>query len=195
MRLHRQMRQQEKPYRIVFQPDPVCWTEVPESAAILGEQRNRWHRGTLQVLNLHAQMIGSARYGAVGLFALPYFAIFEAASPIVETLGYLLTGASLAFDLVDIVFAQLFVLVAIVFGTLISVTSVLLEEVAFRRYPRTRDLALLVLAGVFENFGYRQLATWWRLRGMWDFVRGRRGWGQMARQGFAVTNPGANAPS
>jgi cellulose synthase/poly-beta-1,6-N-acetylglucosamine synthase-like glycosyltransferase len=195
VRLHRQMRQQEKPYRIVFQPDPVCWTEVPESAAILGEQRNRWHRGTLQVLNLHAQMIGSARYGAVGLFALPYFAIFEAASPIVETLGYLLTGASLAFDLVDIVFAQLFVLVAIVFGTLISVTSVLLEEVAFRRYPRTRDLALLVLAGVLENFGYRQLATWWRLRGMWDFVRGRRGWGQMARQGFAVTNPGANAPS
>jgi cellulose synthase/poly-beta-1,6-N-acetylglucosamine synthase-like glycosyltransferase len=195
VRLHRQMRQQEKPYRIVFQPDPVCWTEVPESAAILGEQRNRWHRGTLQVLNLHAQMIGSARYGAVGLFALPYFAIFEAASPIVETLGYFLTGASLAFDLVDIVFAQLFVLVAIVFGTLISVTSVLLEEVAFRRYPRTRDLALLVLAGVLENFGYRQLATWWRLRGMWDFVRGRRGWGQMARQGFAVTNPGANAPS
>jgi cellulose synthase/poly-beta-1,6-N-acetylglucosamine synthase-like glycosyltransferase len=195
VRLHRQMRQQEKPYRIVFQPDPVCWTEVPESAAILGEQRNRWHRGTLQVLNLHAQMIGSARYGAVGLFALPYFAIFEAASPIVETLGYLLTGASLAFDLVDIVFAQLFVLVAIVFGTLISVTSVLLEEVAFRRYPRTRDLALLVLAGVLENFGYRQLATWWRLRGMWDFVRGRQGWGQMARQGFAVANPGANAPS
>jgi hypothetical protein len=140
-------------------------------------------------------MIGSARYGAVGLFALPYFAIFEAASPIVETLGYLLTGASLAFDLVDIVFAQLFVLVAIVFGTLISVTSVLLEEVAFRRYPRTRDLALLVLAGVLENFGYRQLATWWRLRGMWDFVRGRQGWGQMARQGFAVANPGANAPS
>ena len=51
---------------------------------MLGSQRNRWQRGTLQVLAAHAQMIGSARYGAVGLFALPYFPIFEAASPFVE---------------------------------------------------------------------------------------------------------------
>lgn len=191
VRLHRLMRQQERPYRIVFQPDPVCWTEVPESPRILGNQRNRWHRGTLQVLTAHAQMIGSARYGAVGMFAMPYFAIFEAASPVVESLGYLLNGAALAFGLLDVVFAQLFFLTAIAFGALISVTSVLLEEVSFRRYPRTRDLVLLVGIGVLENFGFRQLTTWWRLKGTWDFFRGRQGWGQMVRKGFAGSVRGA----
>jgi hypothetical protein len=159
VRLHRLMRQQETPYRIVFQPDPVCWTEVPESAAILENQRNRWHRGTLQVLTAQAQMIGSARYGAVGMFAMPYFAIFEAASPLVETFGYLLNGSALLFGLVDVVFAQLFFLMAIAFGALISVLAVLLEEVSFRRYPRTRDLLMLVAIGVLENFGYRQLTA------------------------------------
>jgi len=185
VRLHRLMRKQEKPYRIVFQPDPVCWTEVPESPAILQNQRNRWHRGTLQVLTAHAQMIGSARYGAVGMFAMPYFAIFEAASPVVETFGYVLNGAALLFGLVDVVFAQLFFLTAIAFGALISVLAVLLEEVSFRRYPRTRDLLMLVAAGVLENFGYRQLTAWWRLKGTWDFFRGRQGWGRMVRKGFA----------
>jgi cellulose synthase/poly-beta-1,6-N-acetylglucosamine synthase-like glycosyltransferase len=195
VRLHRYMRQRQRPYRIVFQPDPVCWTEVPESPRILGNQRNRWHRGTMQVLSAHAQMIGSARYGAVGMFALPYFAVFEAASPVVEAFGYLLNSAGLLFGLVDVEFAQLFFLTAIAFGSLISVTSVLLEEVAFRRYPRSRDLVLLVIVGVLENCGYRQLTTWWRLRGMWDFFRGRQGWGQMVRKGFVDPVPGARPPA
>jgi cellulose synthase/poly-beta-1,6-N-acetylglucosamine synthase-like glycosyltransferase len=186
VRLHRVMRQQETPYRIVFQPDPVCWTEVPESMRILGNQRNRWHRGTMQVLTAHAQMIGSPRYGAVGMFALPYFAIFEAASPVIETVGYVLNGTALATGLMDVVFAQLFFLTAIAFGALISVLSVLLEELTFRRYPRTRDLVMLVGLGVLENFGYRQLTTWWRLKGTWDYFRGRQGWGQMVRKGFAA---------
>ena len=186
VRLHRRMRQQQRRYRIVFQPDPVCWTEVPESAAILANQRNRWQRGTLQVLAAHAPMIGSARYGAVGLFALPYFAIFEAASPVIEAAGYMVNGIAVATGLLDIVFAQLFFLTAIAFGALISVISVLLEEVSFRRYPRIRDLLLLFALGVLENFGYRQLTTWWRLQGTVDYVRGRQGWGQMVRKGFAA---------
>lgn len=186
VRLHRLQRQRERPYRIVFQPDPVCWTEVPESASILANQRNRWQRGTLQVLTAHAAMMGSARHGVVGLFALPYFAIFEAAGPVVESLGYVVNGAALAFGLVDVVFAQLFFLTAIAYGSLISVMAVLLEEVSFRRYPRVRDLLLLAALGVLENFGFRQLTTWWRLKGTLDFLRGRQGWGRMVRKGFAA---------
>jgi hypothetical protein len=75
------------------------------------------------------------------------------------------------------------------------VTSVLLEEIAFRRYPRTRDLVLLVVVGVLENFGYRQLTTWWRLKGTWDYFRGRQGWGQMVRKGFAAPVRGARPPA
>ncbi len=186
VRLHRLQRQRERKYRIVFQPDPVCWTEVPESVKILGNQRNRWQRGTLQVLTAHAGMMGSPRYGVVGLFAMPYFAIFEAASPLVEFAGYVVNSVALAAGLVDVVFAQLFLLAAIGFGALISVLSVLLEEVSFRRYPRVQDLIMLAAIGVIENFGYRQLTTWWRLKGTIDFLRGRQGWGQMVRKGFAA---------
>ena len=79
---------------------------------------------------------------------------------------------------------ELFFLAAVVFGALISVTSVLLEELSFRRYPRMRDLLMLFGLGVLENFGYRQLTTWWRLKGTLDFFRGKQGWGVMTRKGF-----------
>src|SRR5688572_6923121 len=77
VRLHRHCRDRKQPYRIVFQPDPVVWTEAPESVAILSRQRNRWQRGTLQVLSAHAGMIANPRYGRIGLVALPYYALFE----------------------------------------------------------------------------------------------------------------------
>ena len=186
-RLHRHARDHNRPSRIVFQPDPVCWTEVPESLRILRNQRNRWQRGTLQVLSYHRHMFGRPRYGAVGLLAMPYYLIFEALGPLIELSGYLVTILAVAFGLLDWRFAELLFIAAVLYGTLISLASVLLEEVSFRRYARVQDLLLLVFFGAIENFGYRQLITWWRVRGIVDFFRNKQGWGTMTRKGFGTT--------
>ncbi len=184
-RLHRRWRDTNRPYRVVFQPDPVCWTEVPETRKILASQRNRWQRGTCQVLSYHMAMMGNPKYGSVGWFAMPYFLIFEAAGPLIEVSGYAVTLLAVMFGLLDVVFAQLLFLAAVVFGAMISITSVLLEEMSFRRYPKVRHLLLLAALGVVENFGYRQLTTYWRLRGSIDFLRNKQGWGVMTRKGSA----------
>ena len=184
-RLHRIYRERGQRYRIVFQPDPVCWTEAPESTRILGGQRNRWQRGTLQVLGYHRAMIMNPRYGMVGLFAMPYYLVFEALGPAIEFTGFVVTLVALAFGLLDWRFAELLSLAAIAYGAVISVGSVLLEELSFRRYPRVRDLLMLALVGVAENFGYRQLTTWWRLKGMVDYFKNKQGWGAMTRKGFS----------
>jgi cellulose synthase/poly-beta-1,6-N-acetylglucosamine synthase-like glycosyltransferase len=186
-RLHRKWRDTGRPYRIVFQPDPVCWTEAPESRKILASQRNRWQRGTCQVLSYHLPMLMNPKYGSVGLFAMPYFLIFEAAGPLIEASGYIVTAIAVGFGMIDVIFAELLFLSAVVFGAMISLTSVLLEEMSFRRYPKVRHLLLLAALGVIENFGYRQLTTWWRLKGVIDFVRKKQGWGVMTRKGFAKT--------
>ena len=183
-RLHRIYRERGQKYRVVFQPDPVCWTEAPESMKILRNQRNRWQRGTLEALGYHRKMILNPRYGMVGLFAMPYYLIFEALGPILELIGLVVTILALALGLLDWRFAQLLFLAAIAYGAVISVGSVLLEELSFRRYPRVSDLLTLALVGIAENFGYRQLTTWWRLRGIVDYFRKKQGWGAMTRKGF-----------
>jgi cellulose synthase/poly-beta-1,6-N-acetylglucosamine synthase-like glycosyltransferase len=186
VRLHRRCRQRKQPYRIVFQADPVCWTEVPESLRILGNQRNRWQRGLMQVLSYNLSLIGNPRYGAIGLFALPYYVVFEAMAPLIETAGYLVTAGALWYGLMNWQNAQILFLVALVYGTLISLAAVALEELSFRRYTRLQDLLLLIVLGLVENFGFRQLTTWWRLRGTIDYFRGKSGWGAMTRKGFGA---------
>lgn len=77
-----------------------------------------------------------------------------------------------------------FLILTVLYGILLSVSAMLLEDMAFRRDPRVRDLALLVLIGVIENLGYRQATAWWRARAFWDYWRGDLGWGRMERRGI-----------
>ena len=182
--LHRLYRERRQKYRIVFQPDPVCWTEAPETIRGLARQRDRWQRGTLQVLSAHWRMFCNPRYGVLGLFVMPYYVIFEGIGPVIELLGYVLTVLAVGFGLLNWRFAWLLFLAAVVYGAMISLASVILEEVSFRRYPRLRDLLWLAFYGLLEHFGYRQMSTWWRVRGVFRFLRGERGWGDMTRKGF-----------
>jgi len=184
VRLHRYYRERRAPYRIAYRADPVCWTEAPEQVRALAGQRNRWQRGTLQVLSAQRTMVMNPRYGVVGMAAMPYYLVFEAIGPIVEVAGYVVTAVALACGLLDWRFAELLFLVAVCYGALISLAAVVLEELSFRRYPRVVDLLRLAAYGILENFGYRQLTTWWRLRGTIDFLLGRGGWGAMTRRGF-----------
>ncbi len=50
VRLHRHCRERGMPYKISFVPDPVAWTQVPETLAGLGRQRDRWQRGLSEAL-------------------------------------------------------------------------------------------------------------------------------------------------
>jgi cellulose synthase/poly-beta-1,6-N-acetylglucosamine synthase-like glycosyltransferase len=186
VRLHEHMRRKKQPYRIVFVPDPVCWTEAPESLKVLARQRNRWHRGLLQTVWRHKRVLFNPRYGAVGLFAFPYFAIFELVGPFIETAGYVVVVLSFFLGLLDLPFFLMFLAVSVLYGIFLSVAAILLEEISFRRYPGWVDLVKLFTYAVLENFGYRQILSAMKVKAIWDAVRRRRTWGRMQRRGFQV---------
>ncbi|HWP35440.1 MAG TPA: glycosyltransferase family 2 protein [Thermodesulfobacteriota bacterium] len=184
VRLHRYCRTAGRPYRVVFIPDPVCWTEAPESLGALRRQRSRWQRGLLETLWTHRHVLFNRRYGRVGWVALPYFVLFELLGPVIEVTGYGVVALSYALGLVDTRFALLFLLLAVGWGILLSVGALLLEEISFRKYSTLANVGRLVAYSVLENVGYRQLTAFFRLVGVWQFLRGRRQWGDMRRLGF-----------
>jgi cellulose synthase/poly-beta-1,6-N-acetylglucosamine synthase-like glycosyltransferase len=192
VRLHRRAREERRPYRLEFVPDPVCWTEVPERLRELGGQRNRWHRGLLDTLWRHRRMIANPRYGAVGLLSLPFFVTFEFLGAFVEVFGYLSLVVSLILGVVNVSFALTFLAVAVLSGVLLSLAAVLLEDFAFRRYGRLPELLRLIAFSVAENFGYRQLITGYRIRGVFAYLRGDKAWGEIRRIGFAQTLDGGD---
>jgi len=184
VRLHRYLRQRKVRYEIPFIPDPVAWTEVPESGRILSRQRERWHRGLIAAMWLYKGMLFNPRYGRVGVIAMPFFTFGEMLAPVVEVVGYVGTAVGLGLRVVDVPFALLFLMVAWGYGMLLSLWAVVLEEVSFRRYGRFGDLVRLLVYATLENFGYRQRTVWWRLKAFWSVFRQQHAWGEMVRKGF-----------
>ncbi len=173
------------PSRVDFVPDPVAWTEVPETMRVLGRQRDRWHRGLADVMWRYRRACFNPRYRAMGLVSVPYFLLFELSAPAIEAFGLVGLAIGIATRSIDWAFATLFFALAYGLGMILTMGAVLLEEFAFHRYSTWRDRALLLLWATLENFGYRQLTVWWRLLGLWKFLRGRRDWGAMERRGLA----------
>jgi cellulose synthase/poly-beta-1,6-N-acetylglucosamine synthase-like glycosyltransferase len=186
IRLHRYLQERKIQYEIAFIPDPVAWTEVPESGRTLSRQRERWHRGLIAAMWQYKGMLFNPRYGRVGLIAMPFFTFGEMLAPLVEVLGYVVTIAGLAHGAIDTSFALLFLLVAWGYGMLLSIWAVVLDEVSFRRYGRFGDLVRLLVYATFETFGYRQRTVWWRLKAFVNVWKRRQVWGEMARKGFAT---------
>src|SRR5205809_3452238 len=193
VRLHRHLRQRRSPYEITFIPDPVAWTEVPESGRILSRQRERWHRGLIAAMWLYKGMLFNPRYGRVGLIAMPFFAFGEALAPLIEVVGYVITLAGFAVGQLDVAFALLFLLVAWGYGMLLSLWAVVLEEVSFRRYRRAGGPARLLAYATLENFGYRQRTVWWRLKAFFTVWKHRQSWGEMTRKGFETVRQQVDA--
>ena len=185
VRLHRHCREQGRPYRVAFVPDPVAWTECPESLRVLGRQRDRWQRGLVESMWRHRAMLLRPRYGRVGLLAFPYFFFLEVFGPIIEGLGYVAFLVAVILGRASMPYVVAFLAVAFALGIALSFAAVGLEELSFRRYPRFRDIVRLLGVAVIENFGYRQLSTYWRIRGMVSKLKGAHGWGAMERRGFA----------
>jgi cellulose synthase/poly-beta-1,6-N-acetylglucosamine synthase-like glycosyltransferase len=185
LRLRRNGYETRGPHQIAFVPDPVAWTEAPESRRVLGRQRDRWHRGLADVLWRHRGVMFNPRYGTMGMVVYPYFVIVELMAPVVEFIGLLGLVLGLAIGAINLPFAILFFLVAYGLGAVMTLMTLVMEEASFQRYDTYTDRALLVLWALLENVGYRQLTVFWRLQGIWKYLRGSKSWGAMERKGFA----------
>lgn len=123
------------------------------------------------------------RGGLVGWLAYPFMLIFEAIGPIIEIAGYALTLYLLVTGQLAQPALQAFLGAAVLLGMLVSIMAILLEEMTFRVYQKPSSIATLLAAGLLENIGYRQLNSWWRLRGIARWLTGKKGkWGDMQRR-------------
>ena len=210
VRLHRFVLDKQLDRRIAFLPHPVAWTEVPETFESLRKQRGRWYRGLRESLRYHRRACwAGAKFGRIGWFALPAFWLFEYCGPLIEVAGYLWS----CFSSWSRRWSGRRCIESALFPGLPAGLARLRHSGQCRcgagrrmavplrpgRPAAAPAAALRRLAGgpillgyaVLENFGYRQLTLYWRLRGLWDAWRGKTGWEKFARVGFRT---GASQP-
>jgi cellulose synthase/poly-beta-1,6-N-acetylglucosamine synthase-like glycosyltransferase len=184
VRIHRHYRERQQRYQVVFVPDPVCWTEAPESVEILSRQRNRWQRGLADTLMKNKDMLMNPRFGALGLIAMPYFFFVELFGPVIEVVSLICLAIGAYLGLLNSESIALYFLAGVFYGVLMNIASVLIGEVYFSKYPGLRQFGALLAISLVEAFGYRQLTLLWRLKGLKDYARGNKSWGKMSRVGF-----------
>ena len=184
-RMHRHLRQTGTDYQMKFVPDPMCWTEAPSDLKSLGRQRARWQKGLLDVLWPNRDMLFAPRYGRIGFLALPYLWVFELLAPIIEIAGIVTIVLAASLGVLSQAFFLQFLLFGYAFATMISIGSVLQEEVTYKRYNDWQDVARLLSYCFLEHFPYRQLHMVWRLQGLWQYFRGDNVWRPLTRKGLA----------
>jgi len=189
IKLHRHFRNRNEPYHILFVPDPVCWTEAPESMAVLRRQRTRWQRGLCEVLWLHRDLMLRPRYGGVGMVGFPLFFLFDIIGPFLDLVGLIVLPIYWYFGLLSLEFMAAYFAVTVLYGVFLSMMALVMAELVIFRTTRKRDMLALFFAAIAENFGYRQLNLLWRIEGIWQFLRKRKGWGEMTRIGFNRPRP------
>ena len=184
VKLHRHACERQQPARVQFIPDPVCWTEVPKTLAVLRRQRTRWQRGLCETLWRHRAMLGRPRFGRMGVLGLPLHVVFDVVAPLIECLGFICVPLFWLAGALDSDFLLAYFAIIAVFGVFMSMLALVIAEFTVFHTTRRSDLVLYAFAAVAENFGYRQLNSWWRLVGIWQFLRRQRSWGDMPRAGF-----------
>ena len=171
--------------RVVYIPDPLCWTEVPETLKILSRQRNRWTRGTIETLLKHKSLFFNPKYGNLGMLGIPYWFFFEWMAPFVEAIGIVYVILVIAIGTPNWPIFIILMGFTYFFAIVFSAWSILFDEFSFPRYRRNRDIVKLILISLIEPIVYHPFNVWFALKGNYHYFTGVRSWGKMERKGFA----------
>ena len=185
VRMHRYMLDRGEPYAVRYVPEPVCWTEAPADLKFLSNQRRRWQRGGLEVIERHRGMLFRPKYGRLGMVTLPLFLLCDLISPAAELAGYFLLFVFVLLGWTNWMFFATTAALIMSVGVFISTMALALEQDEIERFRDPKDLWSMLFTSIIENFGYRQLCSFWRLKAFIQHYTGTaKGWGAMERRGF-----------
>lgn len=183
VRLTRIALEQKKEFIVTYVHQANCYTELPSDFKTLLKQRNRWHRGLLDILSYHRKMIFDYRYKQPGMIGFPYFMIFEMMGPFIEVMGYLALVIGFMIGILNIEIFLLLFSVTIGLGMMISLFSLYIAEKDMKFYSMKETMVLIMIA-ILENFGYRQMISLHRVISTFSALRDSGSWGTQKRQGF-----------
>lgn len=184
VRMRKYMEEKNEPYEVLTIPDPLCWTEVPESKDILRKQRNRWMRGTMETLWKHRKMMFNPKYKKLGMISLPYWFFFEFLGPLIEFSGYIIFIIFLLLGIINWPFFIVLFALVISMGFLYSIYAILVDLVSHQVYTKRKDFLRLIFTAFSEPFYFHPIVVKAGVNGFIDYFKKSHGWGEMTRQGF-----------
>ena len=186
VRMRGYMEEQKRTYKVVYIPDPLCWTEAPDNYKIFISQRNRWTRGTIETLKKHRKIGFNPKYNILGLVSYPYGFFFERLAPIIEFVGVIYFAILIATNKIRWDYAFGFIILAYLFTVVFSLIAIITEELTYHQYKKKGTGIHLVIIAFLEPFVNHPFVLYAAIRGNIDYYfNKKKKWGEMTRKGMA----------
>jgi cellulose synthase/poly-beta-1,6-N-acetylglucosamine synthase-like glycosyltransferase/phosphoglycerol transferase MdoB-like AlkP superfamily enzyme len=183
------MEEKKIPYKVAYIPDPLCWTEAPATYKILGRQRNRWTRGTIETLKTHRKLFFNPKFGVLGMLSYPFWFFFEFLAPLIEFIGLVAFVFFVFIGMINWPFFLALLVFILLFGWLYSIFAILMEVLTYNQYKKRGEITKLLLTALAEPFAFHPFVVWFSIKGNIDLLRKQKGWGEMTRQGLVANHP------
>lgn len=185
VRMRGYMEEQKRTYKVAYIPDPLCWTEAPDSYKIFISQRNRWTRGTIETLKKHRKIGFNPKYNVLGLISYPYWFFFERLAPIVEFVGIIYFAVLIATNKIRWDYAFGFIILAYLFTVIFSLIAIITEELTYHQYKKKGTGIHLITIAFLEPFVNHPFVLYAAIRGNIDYYfNKKKKWGEMTRKGM-----------
>ncbi len=182
MKLHVFCRKNHIDYRILYEPEAVCWTQAPEKAGDLVKQRRRWHIGMMQSMSKYRDMFMNMEFGAISFVSYWYFLLYELFSPVIEMVGTVVTILAIIFRLVNLPFMVFFFLMYAIFGQVLTLTvffaRIYVDDTRLGFKEVLRAIALCIM----ESFILRPIVSFARFMAMISYRKKGMHWGRIERK-------------
>lgn len=189
IRLRAHMEKLKKPYKVVYIPEILCWTEAPSDYKVFVNQRDRWARGLWETIDGHRYLFFNRKFRAMGMVYFPYWCFFEFGAPIVEFLGLLVIIVLGMLGSIYWPVAILLFCVVYLIGCLFSTISIFLYVINFKHYSKPREITELLLAAYLEPFVFHPVLLFAQMKGYYKKIfKVKSGWGTMTRKGFTTVD-------
>lgn len=168
-------------YHFKILPITTCYTQVPRNLSHLSKQRMRWQMGLVQTLFQNTSLFLHPGHGVLGLFAIPYFWLVEAFSPLVELLAYIIVPYSIYQGWVPWELAVIYLGIGLIFNLIITLIGVYFDN-KYVSKNKTWSCLTSTMETVLLHFGYKQLNSWWRLNALLRSLGRNQTWGEKPRE-------------
>jgi cellulose synthase/poly-beta-1,6-N-acetylglucosamine synthase-like glycosyltransferase len=194
IRLWRYFKENNVPAKAYFLPQPICWTEMPDNAKNLYKQRSRWQMGLAESLKIHRHIAFEPVYKSIGLFAYPYYFLFELLSPFFKLISLVFIIVATYIGIINLGWVILLIIsITLTTAIIMSSITVFIENWSQKKYAANRDALRyksvwdwlwLLFMGIIGDFTYAFFRTYAQIIGLFKFFFGKSDWNKFERRGI-----------
>lgn len=181
MRLHTFMLNNNRPYKVKYHPEAICWSQAPGSVKDIMKQRRRWYLGLFQSLISYPEMLTRFVKKPVGFISYIYHWVFELLAPFIEVFGLLTIALAYIFGLLNVPYMIELFFIYTGFGVILSLTAFFQRVFTQGLKLHVLDIVKALVMVTFENAFYRYLLSFVRVTSFIGYSRKGKSWGSIKR--------------